>query len=602
MARVSVFTDDFNRSDSDTIGTGWSESFPLGGSGNGDLDISSNTLKVANAGTGNSSRAMGMCTTSMGSADNYTQAKVVGTSNQYIIARADAHTNPNYFYQANFRVGNNDIYVERYGASGDGYTSQANQQFSSITINDGDIISMEVETIDGSEVDVRVYVNGTLKGTYEDTNAARITSGNYCGVWGKILNMAWDDFECGYLGEATTSTTTTSTSSSTTTTSTSSSTTTTSTSSSTSSSTTTTSTSSSTSTTTTSTSTSTSTTTTSTSSSTSSSTTTTSTSTSSSTSTTTTSTSSSTSTTTTSTSTSLSTSTSTTVSVTTTIDPLSGGLAFGAYEVVEDYHNPSDASSATWADASNAITSNDSYASRTGEDGAITFTNFGDFDIPEGCTITNIIVELEGYRSGGSTIRNLIVGLSYNNGDSWAIGGDGSQETWTNVPLSDTTKELTIDNEHYDYTFVPADFQDGNLAIKVNLSVNASTTFYLDCVRVKVEYETAEEFVSWQTWVTDGEIIGDSDWGKLTLDLNELGYSQVYNYGNSSERTYTLTKNKYGTGQGSGDTLQIRGDTSSFTADDEVVEWENYTTPINREWQYVQVRIGIAEGGGEGGM
>jgi len=105
---------------------------------------------------------------------------------------------------------------------------------------------------------------------------------------------------------------------------------------------------------------------------------------------------------------------------------------------------------------------------------------------------------------------------------------------------------------------------------------------------------------SWQTWVTTGEIVGDTDWGKLALDISELGYSLVYDYGNATERTYTLTENKYGTGQGGGQTLQIRGSASSFTADDEIVEWENYDTPINREWRYVQVRIGVYEipGGG----
>ena len=102
-----------------------------------------------------------------------------------------------------------------------------------------------------------------------------------------------------------------------------------------------------------------------------------------------------------------------------------------------------------------------------------------------------------------------------------------------------------------------------------------------------------ESPVFWQTW-SDGAgsiptIIGDQDWGKLSLDLNDQGRSRVYDFGNSNQRSYTLTENRYGSGQGIA-TLQIRGDTAIFGQDAVSPSWENYSISINRSWRYVQVR------------
>jgi len=103
-----------------------------------------------------------------------------------------------------------------------------------------------------------------------------------------------------------------------------------------------------------------------------------------------------------------------------------------------------------------------------------------------------------------------------------------------------------------------------------------------------------EDAVSWQTW-SDGAgsvptITGDADWGKLKLDLTgEEGRSAVIDTGSAASRTFTLTENRYGTGEESA-TLQLRGDTSVFLQDAETPDWENYTTAITRTWRYVQVR------------
>lgn len=104
-----------------------------------------------------------------------------------------------------------------------------------------------------------------------------------------------------------------------------------------------------------------------------------------------------------------------------------------------------------------------------------------------------------------------------------------------------------------------------------------------------------EDAVSWQTW-SDGAgsvptIDGDADWGKLKLDLNpgEEGRSAVYDLGSAVSRTFTLTENRYGTGEEHA-TLQIRGSATTFTQDSTAIEWEPYNGAVVKTWRYVQVR------------
>lgn len=105
-----------------------------------------------------------------------------------------------------------------------------------------------------------------------------------------------------------------------------------------------------------------------------------------------------------------------------------------------------------------------------------------------------------------------------------------------------------------------------------------------------------EDPVSWQTW-SDGDggtpdVSGSVDWGKLLLDINdgEEGRSAVYNLGSSATRKFTLTENRYGSGSGSA-VLEIRGDTSSFNQDADSPDWEIYSAPVSKTWQYVQIRL-----------
>lgn len=103
-----------------------------------------------------------------------------------------------------------------------------------------------------------------------------------------------------------------------------------------------------------------------------------------------------------------------------------------------------------------------------------------------------------------------------------------------------------------------------------------------------------ETAVSWQTF-TNGSgvvptVVGDANWGKLSLDLNAEGRSRVYDFGNSSSRTITVTENRYQVGQGDAN-LQIRGDDAViFAQDDATPTWEDYSAPIAKTWRYIQVR------------
>jgi hypothetical protein len=104
-----------------------------------------------------------------------------------------------------------------------------------------------------------------------------------------------------------------------------------------------------------------------------------------------------------------------------------------------------------------------------------------------------------------------------------------------------------------------------------------------------------ETAVSWQTWSngagTVSHIVGDTDWGKLLLDLSgEEGRSAVYDLGIAVSRTFSATSNRYGAGTGNAVT-QIRGGVTTFTQDANVPVWEEYSGTISRNWRYVQMGV-----------
>jgi hypothetical protein len=109
------------------------------------------------------------------------------------------------------------------------------------------------------------------------------------------------------------------------------------------------------------------------------------------------------------------------------------------------------------------------------------------------------------------------------------------------------------------------------------------------------ESPTGQDPSSWALW-SDGAggsptIVGDADWGKLRLEVDAEGRSEVYDFTNSQSRTLTLTLNDYGTGSGTV-TVQIRGhDSTVFAQDDVSPSWETYSSPVAKTWRYIQFRI-----------
>lgn len=91
----------------------------------------------------------------------------------------------------------------------------------------------------------------------------------------------------------------------------------------------------------------------------------------------------------------------------------------------------------------------------------------------------------------------------------------------------------------------------------------------------------------------NGAVIdGDADWGSLKVGSvgGEYAVSEVKEYPDNSEKTFTLTKDNYGAGSGN-TIISIRGSVNIFAWDNAVLEWEIYTVPVIRGWKYVQAKV-----------
>jgi hypothetical protein len=109
------------------------------------------------------------------------------------------------------------------------------------------------------------------------------------------------------------------------------------------------------------------------------------------------------------------------------------------------------------------------------------------------------------------------------------------------------------------------------------------------------EFPSSEMSVVWQTWrktdTTIPSVLGNANWGKVSLAFGEQALSPVEWLGNSGQlRTFTLLTNKYGFGTGNF-IVSIRGSDTPFDTYDIVPAWETYFTPITRTWSYVQTRL-----------
>lgn len=259
-----------------------------------------------------------------------------------------------------------------------------------------------------------------------------------------------------------------------------------------------------------------------------------------------------------------------------------------------------------------------------------------DFGVPAGATINGIKVDVTGSNATGSYTVNYSVQLS---GDGGSTASDTYSDTFTSA--TDATDTLGGATDLWDtvsgYTWTASSFSNANFLLAL---ARTGGTFGLriDLVTVTVYYTATtttttststsstssssststvtqtldpssgglafgeesptegETPISWQSFSDSAggkpDVIGDQDWGKMALQLNEKGQSRVYDFGDSTERTYTLTSNRYGTGGGSGGVVYYRGHVDTyFTQDSEVIGWTEYSAPFNAEYQFIQVKV-----------
>ena len=204
MGFTSEITDDFNRGDGDSLGANWSEFV-------GDIDIVSNTAKhISSTGYWAGARYSGAQTST---ADEYVQFYSQTYQNDMgVVARWQDSTT---FYATRFR--GNDVLFMR----GDGATDPTLllDSVNTATGASSHTYKMSV-TGTGATVTLKSYYDGIETFSYDDTNALRITTKGYTGIFGYGVNAKYDDFEAGkWETDVTTTSTSSSTSSSTTSTS-----------------------------------------------------------------------------------------------------------------------------------------------------------------------------------------------------------------------------------------------------------------------------------------------------------------------------------------------------------------------------------------------
>ena len=70
----------------------------------------------------------------------------------------------------------------------------------------------------------------------------------------------------------------------------------------------------------------------------------------------------------------------------------------------------------------------------------------------------------------------------------------------------------------------------------------------------------------------------------------DYAVSGVKVFPDSGYKVFTITRDAYGSGSGN-TTISIRGQAESFLWDDGVPSWEEYSIPISRSWQHVQIKV-----------
>jgi hypothetical protein len=86
------------------------------------------------------------------------------------------------------------------------------------------------------------------------------------------------------------------------------------------------------------------------------------------------------------------------------------------------------------------------------------------------------------------------------------------------------------------------------------------------------------------------KVDGDTHWGDLILLDGEVALGPVVEVTKVGVRSFVITLNRYGVGEGSV-IAYIRGLTTVFNMRDILPVWEVYTIPINKNWSYVQIKL-----------
>jgi len=184
---VEEISDDFNRSNSDSLGGDWDEV-------TGDWDI------VSNKAESTFSNSYALHQTQPSDKDQYVQAVLDRTgaedANGFIL-RSELADNYDDCYLVYFRYNNNDVIILRNDAgSFDTVLDSA-----TFTHSPGDTYRVEVETTDASTVQIRCYVNNVLVITADDTDAERKDANGYVGMFGED-GVTQDDFAAGIIAAA----------------------------------------------------------------------------------------------------------------------------------------------------------------------------------------------------------------------------------------------------------------------------------------------------------------------------------------------------------------------------------------------------------------
>lgn len=203
---------------------------------------------------------------------------------------------------------------------------------------------------------------------------------------------------------------------------------------------------------------------------------------------------------------------------------------------------------------------------------------------------TDMYMSNQGAKYWHLTGFSTTVSASFTPGSTGGIGID-----WDNYPLITTTSSSTSSSTTTSSSTSSSTTTSSTTTSSTTTSSSSTSTTQqlpeLDGLAWGEQNPTeGEQPVSWKQMSITGTIIGDADWGKLQVLTGEYGMSKVYTFASSLTRTYTLTPNKYGTGQGGAATYYIRGDTNPFAMGDVSPEWELYTVPVKKTWKYVQVR------------